>query len=251
MRWNTPLSDSHAELLLQRLDLPAASHLLDLGCGWGELLLRAVDAAPTEVTGTGVDVDEALLTQGRALAADRSLDARVRFVAHDAADWREPADRVLCVGAAHALGGTVDALRALTHLVSPGGRLLFGEVFWQQSPTAELIDLFGDQTGSLADLVEQARVTGWRVLHLSTADQREWDDFESSWLAGSQEWLLANPADPQATEVGDELDSRLRQYVGGYRGILGLGYLVLGRPRAAAQPGSGDESSPVLEVAEQ
>jgi hypothetical protein len=38
----------------------------------------------------------------------------------------------------------------------------------------------------------------------------------------------------------DELDSRLRQYVGGYRGTLGLGYLVLGRPRSASRPGGAD-----------
>lgn len=67
------------------------------------------------------------------------------------------------------------------------------------------------------------------MLHLSTADQREWDDFESTWLAGRQEWLLSYPEDPRATDVRAELDDRLREYVDGYRGVLGLAYLVLGR----------------------
>ena len=45
MRWNTPLSAEHADLLLGQLDLRpvrARLRIADLGCGWGELLLRAV-----------------------------------------------------------------------------------------------------------------------------------------------------------------------------------------------------------------
>jgi hypothetical protein len=42
-------------------------------------------------------------------------------------------------------------------------------------------------------------------------------------------WLLRHPDDPRAAGIRDELDARLRDYVGVYRGILGLAYLVLGR----------------------
>lgn len=136
---------------------------------------------------------------------------------------------MLCIGSAHAFGGTEAALDALAAVVQPGGRLLFGDAYWERSPTAEIAEVFGPDVPTLPGLVEAARERGWRLLHLSTADQREWDDFESTWLAGRQEWLLAYPEDPRAAEVRAELDDRLREYVGGYRGVLGLGYLVLGR----------------------
>lgn len=233
MRWNTPLSEDHAALLVHRLDIPAGARVLDLGCGWGELLLRAVATNGTSgalsTTGIGVDTDDAALARGRVLAADRSLDAQVTFVKHDAAAWREPAERVLCIGASHAFGGTAAALKALAELVPPGGRLLFGDGYWERKPTIEATEIFGDETMPLADLIEQARALGWRVLHFSTADQREWDDFEATWRAGRQEWLLEHADDPRATEVRDELDAQLRQYVDVYRGLLGLAYLVLGR----------------------
>ncbi|XTZ14012.1 SAM-dependent methyltransferase [Micromonospora echinospora] len=231
MRWNAPLSEEHAALLLDRLALSDAARVLDLGCGWGELLLRAVAvgaSGTSSTTGIGVDTNHADLARGRALAAGRSLDTRVTFVDRNASAWQEPADRVLCVGASHAFGGSAAALDALAGLVSPGGRLLFGDGFWERPPTPEAKEIFGDQTMTLADLVEQARASGWRVLHLSTADQREWDDFEATWRAGRQEWLLARPDDPRATAVRDELDTQLRQYVGVYRGVLGFAYLVLG-----------------------
>lgn len=228
MRWNTPLSDEHAELLLRRLDIPDDASVLDLGCGWGELLLRAV-ATGSGTTGVGVDTDEVDLSRGRRLATARSLDRRVTFVNGDAATWREPADRVLCVGAEHAFGGSAGTLDAIAGLLRPGGRLLLGAGCWERPPTAEARAVLGDNIPSLTDLVELFTARGWRVLHLSTADQREWDDFESTWRAGRQEWLLAHPDAPDAGELREFLDARLREYVGVYRGTLGLAYAVLAR----------------------
>lgn len=233
MRWNAPLSEDHAALLLQRLDVRPGALVLDLGCGWGELLLQAVAAGGVggtdATTGVGVDTDEDALTRGRALAAGRSLDQQVTFVQGEAAEWREPADRVLCVGASHAFGGTADALKAFAPLVRPGGRLLFGDAYWERPPTTEALEIFGDELLTLPDLTELTRELGWRILHLSTADQREWDDFESTWLAGRQEWLLEHPEDDRAATVREEVDARSREYVNTYRGVLGLAYLVLGR----------------------
>jgi hypothetical protein len=87
--------------------------------------------------------------------------------------------------------------------------------------------MFGESVLGLTDLVNVAIQAGWHVLHLSTADQREWDDFEATWRAGREEWLVAHPDDPRAAEVRTYLDSRLREYVNIYRGILSFAYLVL------------------------
>jgi len=228
MRWNTALSEEHAALLLDRFAIPPDARVLDLGCGWGELLLRAV-AGTDATTGIGVDTDEEDIARARRLAAERSLPDRITFVEQDASGWQEPADRVICVGASHAFGGTAAALSALERLVTPGGRLLFGDVYWERDPSDKAVEFFGEETVPLPGLIELALSAGWRVLHLSTADQREWDDFESTWRAGRQEWLLRHPNDPRAAEVREEVDRQLREYVGVYRGVLGLAYLVLGR----------------------
>lgn len=225
MRWNMPLAPEHAGLLLDRLDLRSGQRIADLGCGWGELLLGAVARAGTGATGTGIDDDERVLERGRRAAARRGLP--VEFLQADAASWRGTADRLLCTGASHAFGGTADALRSLAAVVPHGGRLLYGDAFWSRPPSPEATGLLGDGIGSLPDLLEAARAAGWRAVHVSEADQREWDDFESTFRAGRQEWLLANPDHPRADDIREWLDDRERGYVTVYRGILGFAYLVL------------------------
>lgn len=225
MRWNTPLSADHAELLLDRLDLRPGLRIADLGCGWGELLLSALARGGPGTTGIGVDTDAALLAKARQEAVSRGLDAE--FLEADVAGWRGTADRALCTGAAHAYGGTAAALSAAAKVVLPGGRLLYGDGCWAQPPTEAAVQIFGEETMSLADLLEACRAAGWRVIHQSTASEREWDDFESTFRAGRQEWLLANQDHPRAAEIRDFLDTREREYINVYRGVLGFAYLVL------------------------
>jgi cyclopropane fatty-acyl-phospholipid synthase-like methyltransferase len=229
MRWNAPLSEEHAELLLSRLAVEPRSTVLDLGCGWGELLVRAVAGTGADTQGVGVDSDPELLRRGEALAAERGLADQVRFVCQQAEAWTAPAERVICIGASHAWGEVVDALEPLYHATLPGGRLLFGEGCWERPPTDEAAAIFTN-VPPLTELVTRVEDAGWRVVSLTTADQREWDDFESTWRAGRQEWLLANPDDPEAEATRRSLDERLAEYVGVYRGVLGFAYLVLGRP---------------------
>jgi cyclopropane fatty-acyl-phospholipid synthase-like methyltransferase len=224
LRWNTPLSEAHAAELLDHLDLPTATSIVDLGCGWGELLLQA--AARGVAKAVGVDTDPAGLDRGRRAALVRDLD--VKFVERAAADWHGTADRALCIGSSHALGGTRAMLTALAEVV-PSGRVLVGDGCWEAPPTPAAQEIFGGDVLPLADLVAACGETGWQVLHLSTADRNEWDDFESRHRAGVREWLLANPDDPRAAEAKAREDAREREYLTVYRGVLSFAYLVLAR----------------------
>jgi hypothetical protein len=119
-------------------------------------------------------------------------------------------------------------LTTLTTAV-PRGRVLVGDGCWPAPPTPAAQAIFGDDVLPLADLAAACRGAGWQILHLSTADEREWDDFESRHRAGQREWLLAHPDDPRAAEVRDRHDEREREYLTTYRGVLGFAYLVLAR----------------------
>ena len=229
LRWNTPLSDAHAEVLLDRFELPAAT-ILDLGCGWGELMVQTLVRSTADTArgahAVGIDTDATLLDRGRRLAERRGIAPSVRFVQMSASDWREPADRVLCIGAAHAWGGTAAALQALPHVVNPQGLLLFGDGCWERPPTPAAAAMFSEVL-PLTKVVSVARDAGWRVMHLSTASQHEWDDFESRHRAGSELSLRAETDTTVRDRARSALDARLSEYLDIYRGVLGFAYLVL------------------------
>jgi SAM-dependent methyltransferase len=227
LTWNTPLSEAHASALLGRLELASARRILDLGCGRGRLLLQALGRAPA-AHGVGVDRDRWELDQGRAAAKESGLEDRVTFVAHDAAKYDGTADRVLCIGASHAWGGTANALARLRERTSPKGLLLFGDGFWARAPSRRLLETFGPQEGSVEAIADRAKAAGWRVVHADTADPSEWDSFEESSYRGLERFARRAPDHPLSNAARDLAARRRKEYYEGYRGILGFAYLILG-----------------------
>jgi SAM-dependent methyltransferase len=232
LRWNTPLSEEHAALLVDACDPAPGARVLDLGCGWGELLMRLVERAEG-ATGDGVDTDADALARGERLAVERGLEARVRFHRARADEWRgDGYDLAVCVGATHAWpDSTAGALRGLRAALRPGGTALLGEGFWTRPPTREALDGLGarpEELGTLGGIVRSATAAGFRPLQVTAADEREWDLFESYATAGHRErWALAHPDHPRRDSVLAEAERHRDGYLSGYRGVLGFAYLVL------------------------
>ncbi len=113
--------------------------------------------------------------------------------------------------------------------IVPQGKALVGEMCWERPPTQAALETFGDEVLNLVDLVNISREYGWKVLHLTTSDQREWDDFQSKHRAGLREWLIANPDHHQAKEIEEQQNTRETHYLTTYRGVLGFVWLILGR----------------------
>ncbi|MFF2061690.1 SAM-dependent methyltransferase [Streptomyces sp. NPDC058200] len=235
--FNSPLSAARATGLVDRLGRSGPATVLDLGCGWGELMLRVLAAVPGAV-GIGIDTNADHLARGRENAEKRGLADRVQFVEEPVAGFSsEPGDLALCVGSSHAFGDveppahTTVALRALRGRVRTGGRVLFGESFWQRPPTAgELAgmwpDASADEHTDLTTLVGLAAAARFRPLWIETATLDEWEQFESGYLAGKEEWLASHGDYPEADTVRATADAHRDMWLG-YRGILGFAYLTL------------------------
>jgi SAM-dependent methyltransferase len=233
-----PLSEARSARITERLARTGPCTVLDIGCGWGELMLRILAAVPA-ATGLGVDTDEGDLVRGREAAQARGLGDRVAFVRESGVGTtRGPADLVLCVGASHALTEaeppehTPAALQVLRRLVTPSGRVLLGEGFWQRPPAdAELAAMWpGASAGEypdLAGLVDLAVEAGFRPAWIEVANAEEWDEFESGYQADEEEWLAAHPGHPKAGQLREQVDQHRSHWLRGYRGILGLAYLTL------------------------
>ena len=233
--FNAPLSNRRANAIVEALAAAAPQTVLDVGCGWGELMLRILAAAPA-ATGIGIDTDPEALARARANAAERGLAGRVTLREAPAPREHEPADLVVCIGSDHAYGGQADALAFLFELVRPGGQLLFGSGFWEQPPTAEqaaAVDLKPDSLRDLAGLVDLALAAGFRPLYIQTASRDEWERFESGYLADPESWLHRHGDAPEAAAVRAGADAHRDEWLRGYRDVLGFAYLTLGRAARA------------------
>jgi len=236
----TPLSEERADQLVGFLTGDLHGTVLDIGCGWAELLLRAVAAVP-DARGVGVDTNEASIEHGRHLVEQRGLTDRVILTCGDGKSQApDRADAVVCIGASQVWGPPVkdnqpldysSALAAIRAMVPRGARVVYGEGIWSSPPTAEAVaPLAGrfDELVSLAELVELAVAQGFMPVAVHEASIDEWDRFESGFSACYAKWLAEHgPDHPDAAEVHARAARQRAGYFGGYRGVMGMAYFAL------------------------
>ena len=236
----SPLSEQRAGRLVTFLAHGLGDGLvLDVGCGWAELLLRVVAAAPS-CRGIGVDTDEAAITHGRGLVDQRGLAGRATLVHGEAKDLSQRADALLCVGASQIWGPPVEdcqpldyaaALAAIRGTVPRGARVVYGESIWSRPPTTAAVSpLAGrfDELVPLPELVEFAVAHSFMPMAVHQASTDEWDTFESGYGACYARWLAEHdPNHPDAESVRASAARQRKAYLSGYRGILGMAYLEL------------------------
>lgn len=231
LTYNSPLSAERAERLVDRLARAAPSDVLDVGCGWAELLLDLLDAVPS-AQGLGIDEHGPDIERGRESARRRGLEDRVQLEARPADETLPQADLVVNIGAFQAFGDVPTALSRLRELVRPQGRVLLGCEYWEHTPSdVELAALWEGTTAQesllLPDLVDAAIAAGFRPLSTQTVTRQEWEDYESGHMAPLEQWLAANPEHPRAGAVREQLDQQRTIWLRGHRDLLGFAYLVL------------------------
>lgn len=234
-----PLSEERAARLIRSFGPLDGRHVLDLGCGWAEFLLRTLEAAPT-ATGTGVDLSQVDIAHAQANAEARGLASRVSLQVADVGKWQPEklADVVIVNGATQVWGGdplmhTANALAEVRKLLNPQGKFLLGECFWEREPTAEQLEAMPvprDQCRSLAGLVDLAHEHGYRFLAVEQASLDEWDVFENGHALAWERWLRDNPDSEHADDIRAKADRQREWRLRGWRATMGLAYLTLQAP---------------------
>ncbi|MEU7231147.1 SAM-dependent methyltransferase [Streptomyces chrestomyceticus] len=224
-----PLGDDAVRQLLEHALPRGDERMLDLGCGGGEWLLRALARHPG-LRAEGVDVSTEFLAHARTAAAGQGVADRLVLHHADAADFRSPHafGLVLSVGAAHAFGGLLPILAAARQYLAPGGRVLVGDGFWDRTPSPEAVEMLGD-VADLPTTLERVTGAGWTPVHGHVSSRRELDDYEWSWTGSLASWALDQPEGPDRTEALAAAGAHRTEWLRVYRDSWGFVSLVLRR----------------------
>jgi SAM-dependent methyltransferase len=221
-----PVSEAAVDDAIAALPLPANASILDTGCGSGEMLLRALRSHPG-ARGVGVDLDEDAIAEARRRAADLPVQFEVR----DAATIDDTYDAVINVASSHVHGGFPAALQVLSALAPV---VLYGDGYWQRTPTAEFLAALGgateDELADLDGLRAAIRATGFEILRESLASHDDWARYEETLAANAE-----RHGEPDSLAYARRI--RERRALPGGTDTLGFGLFVLRREGGTASAG--------------
>jgi SAM-dependent methyltransferase len=198
-----PISGERLDRQVERTPLHRGDHVLELGCGKGELVARLLSRWP-EATAEGFDRNPWFLASARAAAERAGVAGRVSFVETDA-PRALVADRSVAMGIAMGASGIVGdhaaTVACLARAVRPGGVVLFGDGVWVREPPSSGLASFGMTRDELPDGLDGftaiAAQAGLDVLDIEIVDQVEWDTYERSYADAIERWAATNRSDPE------------------------------------------------------
>ena len=227
-----PLSGDKVDELVELLRTPERGRLLDIACGKGEFLCRAVQR--WNAHGVGVDLSPMWAPEARLRAEQWGLGDRVEIVQLDAASYEaEPAsfDATACLGASWIFRGYSGTLDALARWTRPGGAIAIGEPFWVSEPSPahlDAADLERSSFGTHAGNVETGTAKGLSFLHAIVSSHDDWDRYEGMQWNATERYARDHPDDPDLPELLDASHRHRARYLRWARAELGwASYLFL------------------------
>jgi SAM-dependent methyltransferase len=224
-----PTSPEKIRQLGSLLRLGPESRVLDVACGKaGPALVLAAEFGCSIL---GVERSEDFVAAGRARIAKAGLGDRIEIVEGDASAYPldpEAWDAALCIGASFVYDDLEGTLAALIPAVRSGGFVAVGEPYWREWPLPPGRDDEGWVT--LPETVAKFEAAGLALVGLIAASDDDWDRYETLHWRALEEWLAANPDDPEAPGIRERHETNRDRYLMQERRLLGWAIFAALKP---------------------
>ena len=208
--WN-PISSEGVDELAGELNLQPGTRVLDIACGFGEMLARW--SRSFEVVGVGVDLSPFAIEKARSKKVPG-----VEFLEMNGADYRsdERFDVAMCIGASWIWNGFAGTLTALKGFADT---IVSGEPFWIEDPPEECLSAMGlkrDDIHSFEGCRDVARSLGLREKWCRVSTSEEWDHYELDQMKAVDAWPEPVPEIRELRQHDDEVYLRWGKPYMGY-----------------------------------
>jgi SAM-dependent methyltransferase len=226
-----PFTHDKLMLLGEICQLKPGMRQLDLACGKGEMLCQW--ARGWGISGVGVDINKVFLEAAHQRTTEFDLTDQITFVEGDAGQYLAEAngfDVVSCVGATWIGSGLVGTIKLMLPALKDGGLLLVGEPYWIEPPPQPAYESAGlgeDDFTSLIGTLDRFDSADVELIEMVLANPDSWDRYVASQWQTVDDWLRANPDDPDANTLREWIAHSKRDYLQYGRRYLGWGVFVL------------------------
>jgi len=226
-----PFTEDQLMLLGDICKLNPEIRQLDLACGKGEMLCRW--AEKFGIRGVGVDISTVFLNAARERANELGVTDKLTFIQEDAGKYPQAPhdyDIVSCIGATWIGNGLKGTLELMKPSLKPEGLILVGEPYWIQPPPEEAYAAEGvgkNDFVSLEGTLDRLEDSGMDLIEMVMANQNGWDRYEAQQWMAVDDFLRANPSDPDASKLREWIANGRRAYFQYGRNYFGWGIFVL------------------------
>ena len=160
------------------LGLNESSHVLDLCCGYGEML--RLFSKYFRSFGVGVDISKGFVEEGQRRLGESGLSDQVKLISGDARGWTEDGYDVAClVGEQRVFSGFSNTLSVLLEKVTQRGKVVIGTIYYlSQDVPQELIDFEGpgETEKEIFTIVKDQQCI---ITYIGRGTRSEWDRYIS------------------------------------------------------------------------
>ena len=150
------------------------SSVLDLCCGYGEMLKTWNEAFG--IKGTGVDISTVFINEGEKRLQGAGIKD-ITLICADVLEWKTDGKYDFACLSGEDFGGIEGTIHLLEKYSKPGGKLIIGTRFSRvENPPAELIEFEGE-TLPLKDIYHIFYENGYVITSMATDTHNEWERY--------------------------------------------------------------------------